>query len=172
MTDDNLPIKIKVPVKGSIESLIKGRFNGMERVYLVRDLEKKGNLLLHIVDRLQKILPGGTKFIFEAKYSMGFRNKRIDIAVWDKKDFLLCKLVGKNSEIDKRAIYLDSIITHIKTHLDIENVIGCIIFKEIFDKNIIMHIEKVLTNRFIFVKLEDIWNSANLCSLSEVNYLK
>jgi len=167
MTNDKFPIKI--PVKGSIESLIKGRFDGIERFYLVNDSTKKGNLLIIIIDKLQKKIPKDTVIIYEAKYSMGFRNKRIDIAIWNQKSLLLCKLVNKSSGIDKGAVYLDTIITHIKSHLGIDNIVGCIICRNSPAKTTLMHIRKILTNKFIFVQSEDILKSVSLNSLPEIS---
>lgn len=168
MKSNQMPQTIEVLVKGSIDNLIKDQFDGVKRVYLIQNLKKKRDLLLYIIGKLQKVLPQNNKFVFEAKYYIGYRNKRIDIAIWNGKTLFLCKLVNQNAKIDNGAIYLDLIINNVKQKLHIKNIAGCIICKEIINKNSIVHIKRILTNRIIFLSLKDIFKTVKINSLFDV----
>lgn len=169
MTNTELPAIIHILVKGSIENLVKNIFDGAKRTYLVQDFKTRERIILYIINKLRKLLPQNNQFVFEAKYSMGFRNRRIDIAIWDKKNLLLCKLIENSSKLDRGTIYLDSIISHIKGSLNKKNVVGCIISKEVLNMDTANHIKKILKNEFIFCNLNNIFELTKLDSLFEIN---
>jgi len=171
MIENKLSKKLTVLTNGSIENLLKNKFDGVKRVYLIRNRDSTLDILLMIINALKESLPDGNKFIFQAKYSMGYRNKRIDIAIWDKKRLFLCKLIRSKLKFDKEAIYLDQIISHLKYNLSFDIVYGCLICEEKIDRSFIKHIKKILVNSFVFLQAEDILKTHRLYTLSEISLI-
>lgn len=166
MIRSKLPQKMEVLVKGSIDSIINNKFDGLKRIYLLQNTNKNVDVLLRIIAKLQKVLSKDTKIVFEAKYRMGYRDKRIDIAIWNNKNLILCKFVSDRTKIDKGALYLDAIISRVREKLDAKKSIsGCVISKNILGKIFLMRINKILTNKVIFVRLEDIFKAVKLESI-------
>ena len=151
-----MPKIINIKTKGNIKSLIENNFNGLETNFIVKDkLRVKRDKILNLIAYLKDNLLG-YDFIYEGKINYGFRNKRIDVVIYNNPVLFL----GNYSELkkaDKKAVHLDQIIDLEKNKKEYgkTKICGCLFLEGDLSKNVIDNIRNLLNNEFIFLNIND-----------------
>ena len=144
---------IKLITNSTIQSIIKGTPDGIEKSYLVSGRENKLNKIIYVASLLKKGL--GNQVAIEAKYNYGFRNIRIEIAFLKDKLFLL-KILSDFKKIDKEAIKIDAIISKMKVDYGNIEIVGCIVLDCDYKENVIDSVKSILNNNLVFIDIKQI----------------
>lgn len=140
---------VKFLTKGSLNSIIDGKFDGIERDYLISD---KNKILRYAINLKNKI---DCSIFLEVKYQFGFRDKRIEIVLNQGNIFALVKIISDNAKLDQEVLNLDNIITDIKKNTNI-NIDGLIIAENKIKPEVIESIKSIITNDFTFLDLNEL----------------
>lgn len=151
-----MPKVITIKTKGDLSTLITENFNGVSTKFLVPDIiQSKKDKLLHL---FSTIIDNLTDFdtVYEGKINYGFRNKRIEIAIF-KKPYLFIGELSNSKKIDANTLEIDKVIEQEKNNSEYENIniIGCMFIENEIDNSIIESISKLVNNEFIFLNVEN-----------------
>jgi len=146
---------ITLKTKGYLSTIITENFNGISTKFLVPDiLQSKKDKLLQLFSTIIDNLPD-FEIVYEGKINYGFRNKRIEIAIY-KKPFLFIGELSNSKKIDVNTLEIERVINQEKNNPEYENIniIGCMFTENKIDKSIIESITQLVNNEFIFINTE------------------
>lgn len=149
----NLPIKLSVKLNATIESLVLGNFDGMETEFLLTDLESKKNRIVFLARAICKKYDN---YSIEAKFPMGFRDKKIEIAARRGCDIVLFKIIDDNTKLDKEVLYLDQIAVRIGESYPDMLVSLFFICNDVPSDRLMEESRKLATNNVFFAKASDL----------------
>lgn len=158
---------INLKTKGDISSLVTKEFNGIVTKFLIPDVQRiKKDKLLRILSEITEAL-SGYEIVYNGKIDYGYRNKRIEIAIF-KEPFLFIGCLSDYKKLDSAALEIDKVIDEEKNKSMYKNIniIGCIFLEDSIEEKIIESVRGIVANRFIFISLKDNNWVTDICRFS------
>lgn len=143
---------INILTKTNVEDVINERQVGEIRKFIIQPVPKsKRDKIIYIIKRIKEELDN-FQIIFECKIKFGFRDKRIEITLYNGKYLFICSL-SNLKKIDKDAIGMDIILTHLKKNYGNNNlqIEGIIFYEGNIDIAVFTSITKLLSNDITFI---------------------
>lgn len=165
-----IPGKINIAKNASIDSLINGVFDGKYEDCLVNDLSDKKDLILLLAFMIwQKY---SHLYSVEATYALGFRSKRIEIAVQIGNKIILCKVVKNKNKLDKEAMDLDVVAMDIKKKQSSVTPVICLFVNSGECVGIAKNLQKYIGSELVLIDINHILNFKNKEGILDLNLLK
>jgi len=145
---------INLHVRADLESILKTNPNGSLKDYILKDspiTKSEKIIFLASVINIFKL----KEVYIETKYSIGRRNKRIEICFLENKILFLGK-ISNAKEFDKDSIEMDSLISDIinKLSLNSLSISGLIFVGNKYNSRNINEFKKSLQNNFLFLPFD------------------
>ncbi|MFN0200408.1 MAG: hypothetical protein ACKVTZ_02755 [Bacteroidia bacterium] len=142
--------------KSDIDSLITEEFNGVTQKFLVAGIPKtKQEKLWSLLSILSENL---TEFevVYEGKINYGFRNKRIEIVLYQFPVLLLGE-ISDAKNVDKKALTFEELIDFMKKQDIYQDIIivGGIFLEELPSETTLTELRTLLTHPFLFLNIQD-----------------